>query len=192
MYVVVVLTPRVFPRGFFSGFPGLILPLKATFHFPIRSRNSGQEEPLTEYPLLNSHLFLYILKKPFAFWWFKINSDEKTGKIRELIQRPSLCRHRQQPRSLMEIIVGRFNASRSSRRFSFIQHFKPNCANQKGVARDYKLSLEVSVSTSMYEHFSFWLPRASQKRLCSNPLWKKTGKRTKCGELYIGIRSGQI
>ena len=94
-------------------------------------------------------------------------------------------------RSLMEIIVGRFNASRSSRRFSFIQHFKPNCANQKGVARDYKLSLEVSVSTR-YEHFSFWLPRASQKRLCSNPLWKKTGRRTKCGELYIGIRSGQI
>ena len=174
MYVVVVLTPRVFLRGvflrgFFSGFPGLILPLKATFHIPIRSRNNGQEELLTEYPLLNSHLFLYILKKPFAFWWFKINSDEKTGKIRELIQRPSLCRHRQQPRSLMEIIVGRFNASRSSRRFSFIQHFKPNCANQKGVARDYKLSLEVSVSTSMYEHFSFWLPRASQKRLCSNP-----------------------
>lgn len=58
-------------------------------------------------------------------------------------------------RSLMEIIVGRFNASRSSRRFSFIQHFKPNCANQKGVARDYKLSLKISVSTSMYEHFSF-------------------------------------
>lgn len=57
----------VFLRGFFSGFPGLILPLKATFHIPIRSRNSVQEEPLTEYPLLNSHLFLYILKKPFAF-----------------------------------------------------------------------------------------------------------------------------
>ena len=105
MYVVVVLTPRVFLRGvflrgFFSGFPGLILPLKATFHIPIRSRNSGQEEPLTEYSLLNSHLFLYILKKPFEFWWFKINSDEKTGKIRELIQRPSFCRHRQQPKEV--------------------------------------------------------------------------------------------
>ena len=56
-----VFSPGVFLRGFFSGFPGLILPLKATFHIPIRSRNSGQEEPLTEYPLLNSHLFLYIL-----------------------------------------------------------------------------------------------------------------------------------
>lgn len=57
----------VFLRGFFSGFPGLILPLKATLRIPIRSRNNGQEELLTEYPLLNSHLFLYILKKPFAF-----------------------------------------------------------------------------------------------------------------------------
>ena len=186
MYVVVVLTPRVFlrgvfVRGFFSGFPGLILPLKATLRIPIRSRNNGQEELLTEYPLLNSHLFLYILKKPFAFWWFKINSDEKTGKIRDLIQRPSFCRHRQQPRSLMEIIVGRFNASRSSRRFSFIQHFKPNCANQKGVARDYKLSLEVSVSTSMYEHFSFW----RLKNFCAQTPYRRKRVRGRNAESCI-------
>lgn len=86
MYVVVVLTPRVFLRGvflrgFFSGFPGLILPLKATLRIPIRSRNNGQEELLTEYPLLNSHLFLYILKSLLRFDDLKLIVTRKQGKL---------------------------------------------------------------------------------------------------------------